>query len=135
MMPLLETEYIIAQWDDDSSTLEYEWKKFAPSKHYRDALEKILKFTKEKNGSKILADLRKMGTVFINDQKWTEEDWLPRMVTAGVKYFSLVLPMDVISKMAFDEMIESVKVENFELFITDSPEKAKEWLRQVQGTR
>lgn len=128
-----EAPYITIHWDEAIKSVDMEWKKFVSGDNFRNALDKGLALLVEKKTTKWLADLRDLGVVTEEDQKWSNEDWFPRAIQGGVKHMAIVIPKKTISKMAVDKIMEKVEGLDLTTHYFSSIEEAKEWLGSIAG--
>ncbi len=128
-MIYLDKPYLTIHWDENVKCPILEWKTFARSSEFRDALETGLKLVKEKRARRWLADMRNMGTVSVADQTWSNEDWFPRALAAGINRMALVVPKSTLAKMSVDTIMSKVEGANLETAYFDNIEEAKQWLR------
>jgi hypothetical protein len=106
-----------------------EWKSYALGDQFRTGLEKGLELVKKQAARKWLADMRRMGVVSAANQKWSNEDWFPRALTAGINRMALVVPTSTLSQMSVDAIMSKVEGTNLETAYFDNVEEAKGWLQ------
>lgn len=113
----------------DNVYIHTEWLGFSSSAAFREIFEKILSLVKEKQVSKVLFEGSKSKLASPDDQKWLIEDWTPRAVVAGYKYYSVVLPKDVFGQFSSKIVIQQTDSQN-PIFsaTTDNVEEAIAWL-------
>ena len=75
------------------------WKAFANSAELRSTLEMGITATRENRATRWLVDGLNMRVVPLDDQKWIAEDWVPRVMAAGVKFTAFVLPRSELAKL------------------------------------
>lgn len=120
--------FITIHWDEEINAVMMEWTKFAVSAHFRRALNDGLDLLIEKGSQRWLADLRGLGPVGPADQKWSNEDWFPRAIAAGVTRMALVAPKTTLSRMSVDTIMERVGEVNLATHYFDSVADARQWL-------
>ena len=128
-MIYFDEPYLAIHWDATTRCVVMEWKRFARSKDFRLGLEKGLELVKKKATGKWLADMRNMGVLSQADQNWSNEDWFPRALAAGINRMALIVPSSTLSKMAVDAIMSKVEGTDLETAYFDDVEKAKKWLR------
>jgi hypothetical protein len=122
--------FITIHWDEEINAVVMEWTKFAVSALFRRALNDGLDLLIEKGSHRWLADLRGLGPVGPEDQKWSNEDWFPRAIAGGVTRMALVAPNSTLSKMSVDTIMERVGEVNLARHYFDSVEDARLWLAE-----
>ena len=121
-------------WNTDLLCVEIAGKRYADSAQYRAMLERALQLLKDRRAKKLLADTATMGvTMSAEDMVWTEMDWFPRCLKAGLKYFAMVMPKALGAHMTVDKFSQKFDPDSsgfLRRFFTDVTE-AKEWLRKA----
>ena len=125
-----EYPFITIHWDEEISTVIMEWTKFAISARFRRALNEGLDLLIEKGSHRWLADLRGLGPVGPEDQKWSNEDWFPRGIAGGITCMALVVPISILSRMSVDAIMQKVDQANLAVHYFDSVEEARQWLAE-----
>lgn len=137
MIETLETyPFAAIHWDGWSETLWMEWKGFACDEPFQTALDRGLSELSARKGRRWLADLRRLGVLSPEDQKWAGEDWYPRAVQAGLRSMAIVMPKRAIAKMAVSG---GLRADPLQAFFAASPltvqyfseiEAARQWLKE-----
>jgi len=105
------------------------WNGFVSDNDYKEGLNKMIDFYKEKKVNKWIANLAKMEAISPEMQDWANNDWFPRALQAGVKYMAVVVSEDVFNQLAVDIIMTKVA----DLLTThyfSSVDEAKEWIKQ-----
>lgn len=104
---LYSKKFIEIRLDKAHSSIEFEWKEPTTIKKTRDLLEKIYKFLTEYECNKINNIMLNMGVLPEELVNYINNDWMPKMIQAGLKYVALVVPKSA----AADYSVEQVKEE------------------------
>jgi len=117
-------------WDAKTKCVVLESSPRVSGQELRNTLEKTLQLVAEKKSLKILAILVTLEKLEPEDLLWTETDWFPRAMKAGVKYISLAMPKSLTAHMSMDKLAETLdpKQKGYERRFFDSEEAAREWL-------
>lgn len=91
-MVYFNESYLTIHWDELYQCVWMEWKAFAKGENFRTGLNKGLELVIQKKTSRWLADTRNLKVVAQDDQRWTNEDWFPRALAAGVRSMAIVTP-------------------------------------------
>jgi hypothetical protein len=121
--------FLTIHWDEAHKCVVMEWKAFAKSAEFRRGLDKGLELLTNKKAARWLADMRKMGTIGVEDQKWSNEDWFPRAVRGGIRYMALVMPASALASMGVKNIMNTIGNIPIETQYFDSPDKARDWLK------
>ena len=131
-MIYFDRPYLTIRWDQATRSVIMEWKMFVDGDGFRDGLNTGLELLVEKRASRWLADLRKLEVVTADDQKWSNEDWFPRAISAGIKAMAIVVPKSTIAAMSVDAIMKKAELQNRTLVTHyfDNVFDAREWLRE-----
>jgi hypothetical protein len=125
---LIDTDYVTLWHDPVKKIVHHQFHKYIYGQQFRNVLEKGLEVFKEKGVQKWLSDDRNNSALPTEDGDWAQNNWVPRMIAAGWKYWAIVLPEKVIGQMNMQHFIE----ENTKLGVTvqvfSDPDKARTWL-------
>lgn len=121
-------DFLNIQWDDSIKSVIMTWKKFAKGEDFRMGLNEGVNLVNLKGGSNWLADLRDLGTVIKEDQEWSNNDWYPRAIAAGVRFMAIIMPKSFISALSVKNILTKVEDIKVETQYFGSLEDAKLWL-------
>jgi|SRR5690606_11192757 len=106
------------------------WNGFSSSGEFYEANESVLRLLKENNARKIVADLRNMKIIKLEDQQWLYKDWLPRAIRAGLEYVAIVESEDFFNRLSVDNVSQQINGQlNIKYFNTYS--WARNWIRKA----
>jgi hypothetical protein len=131
-MIYLNERYLTILWDAEIGAVRMEWKEFVDADAFRAGLNAGLALLGQKKTGKWLADLRRLGPVTLEDQKWSNEDWFPRALAAGLRCMALVSPRKVVAQMSVRTIMSKVLDRNLTTAHFDDLEQARQWLRMAR---
>ena len=125
------TEIYNIYFDKDINAVVMEWDGYATSKQFKQGTELMLNILIKNNCSKVLADIKAMKIIAMEDQQWLTEEFLPRATKFGFKSIAIVKPDYYFNKVAVETI--SYKVDKGKLTINffDNTDEAKEWLSKI----
>lgn len=83
----------------------------------------------ENNGvNKWLSDNTKVTVTTPETSEWIQNEWLPRAIRAGWKYYALVESESKLGKMHIQQFIDSFLEVGITVNLFSDPEEAKKWL-------
>lgn len=129
----LDESYLTITYDADTASVIMQWKSFATSEEFRHGLNQGLQLIKEKNASNWLADLRKMEAIDPEDEQWSNEDWFPRALQAGISRMAIVPSEDIFNSIAVENIMNAVTGTDLVTHYFKTPEEAKGWLKEQQA--
>src|ERR1700674_282430 len=86
----LDEPYLSIRWRAVQQILYAEWKGFATSEEFRDALLTGLRAIRERHVLGYVSDGRKAKVFLPKDEQWAREVWLPQAVAAGLRRMAMV---------------------------------------------
>lgn len=122
--------FLTIYWDNSIACVIMEWKKFVAGNDFRTGLDTGLQLIIDKRSTKWLADLRNLGVVAQEDQEWSNNNWFPRALIAGITHMAIVQPANIISKWSVDRILEKVANTNLTIHYFDDLDKARQWLNE-----
>lgn len=131
-MIYLNERYLTVVWDAEIGAVRLEWKEFIDGELYRAGLNAGLALLEEKKTSRWLADLRRLGPVTLEDQRWTNEDWFPRAIGRGLRSMAVVSPRKVVAQMSVRTVMSKVMDRSFTTAYFDDVEPARQWLASAK---
>lgn len=121
--------FLSVHWDNVHKIVVMEWKSFVSGDLFREGLNTGLNLVIEKRTHRWLADLRKIGVVSQEDQKWSNEDWFPRAIQGGIQRMALLIPESALAKMSVNTIMSKVGDTLVSRYFS-SPEEARAWLAE-----
>lgn len=122
-----ETNYTI-EWDSDIGAVVHTWTGYTSGEAFREGCNALLDAIEAKGASKLVVNTSNVQAHDEEDKEWLEEEWIPKMVDAGILYNAQVHSDSVISKMEMEGLNENMADAPYEPFVTDSMDEAREWV-------
>ena len=116
------------RWDEPSRTVFVEWDGWANTAEFRGLLDAEVKALSEHGGSKLLADCRRQRVLNPADQDRANEEWVPRILEAGLKRFAVVLPESDMAATHLRDRLAKVPKTAMQIDYFTTVEEAREWL-------
>jgi len=126
-----EKSYIQIVYNEEIKVVEMHWKTFTTSAELKEGLNTGIKCIEEMQAHKWIGNVCKLGVIGEDDQKWSNEDWFPRALKAGITRMAVIVSDDIFNQMSVDEIMQRVPQINFESQYFSSVEEAREWLKTV----
>jgi SpoIIAA-like len=125
------TEIYNIYFDEEINSVVMEWNGYATSKQFKQGTELMLNMLIKNNCSKVLADIKDMKIIAMEDQQWLNEEFLPRATTFGFKAIAIVKPNYYFNKVAVETISYKVDKEKLTINFFDNSEEAREWLSKI----
>ncbi|HLM73572.1 MAG TPA: STAS/SEC14 domain-containing protein [Polyangiaceae bacterium] len=116
-------------WDDTAGAVCVTWKQFAEGEEFRAVVNAAIDLLVQRKATRWLADLRHLGAVTQEDQRWSAESWFPRATAEGMKYLALVSPRKIVAQMAVKTFMNKVNGRDLLIGNFEDIEVARSWLR------
>ena len=118
-------------FDKEINSVVMEWDGYATSNHFKEGTELMLNTLIQNNSFKVLADIKDMILIGMEDQQWLDTHFLPRAINFGFKAIAIIKPDNYFNKVAVESI--SYKVDKDKLLINffDNVSEAKEWLKKM----
>ncbi|WP_338767985.1 STAS/SEC14 domain-containing protein [Bernardetia sp. ABR2-2B] len=131
-MPLFEEKHLTIHHDEDVNCIHMQWTGFATSAKYKHGMNTGLEKVQEKGVTRWLANMAEMGAITPDDQKWTNENWFPRLLEAGIRTAAVVMSKDVFNQLAVKKIGEDMTDNSYTMHFFDDLEEAKKWLKEYE---
>jgi hypothetical protein len=128
---VLDNETARLCYDPRHKIVQHEFRSFVHGRALRDVLEKGLEIFKARGAYKWLSDDRGNGPVTTADGEWALNDWAPRVIAAGWKYWGVVLPQKVLGQMNMRRWIETYSKLGVLAQVFEDPDAARTWLKAL----
>jgi len=108
-----------------------EWDGYATSSQFKEGTELMLNTLIQTNSFKVLADIKDMILIGMEDQQWLHDHFLPRAIKFGFKAIAIIKPDSYFNKVAVDSISYKVDKDKLSINFFDNVEEAKEWLGKM----
>jgi len=119
-------------FDAGLETVIMEWNGYATTNQFREGTELMLNTLIHHKCSKVLADIRHMTLIGMDDQQWMERDFLPRAIKFGFKRIAIITPNSYFNKVAVENISYKIDKEKLNIHFFESLEDGKTWLKAGQ---
>jgi hypothetical protein len=125
---IVDTEYATLWYYPENKIVHHKFHKYIYGEEFRQILEKGLEIFKQHHAQKWLSDDRNNSALTPEDSEWGINNWSPRVVGAGWKYWAIVMPDKVVGQMNMQRFIEIYAKQGVTVQIFDDPDEALTWL-------
>ncbi|HEU5165290.1 MAG TPA: STAS/SEC14 domain-containing protein [Chitinophagaceae bacterium] len=126
-----KTEIYNIYFDNHINAVVMEWDGYATSKQFKQGTELMLNMLIQNNCSKVLADIKDMKIIAMEDQQWLNEEFLPRATSFGFKSIAIVKPDFYFNKVAVETISYKADKDKLTINFFDNTDEAKEWLSKI----
>lgn len=125
---IVENEFITLQYLPDKKTIYHVVHKPIADTLFKEALDKGTVALAANKACKWLSDDRLNGPLTREQQDWAFNDWNPRTIKVGWKYWALVVPQAVVDAGTLMPVIESLFGMGLRVAVFSSLREATDWL-------
>jgi hypothetical protein len=134
----MSAQQAIVTIDDESASLKFhpqykivhhELRAFIHGARLRTVLDKGLELFQQHGATKWLSDDRGNGPLTEADTDWCLNDWAPRVLKAGWKFWAVVMPTKVIGQMNMKRWIATYAEQGVTARAFSDPDEAFQWLK------
>ena len=129
VLQLRKDDHVTVQADPVSGSIAMTWQGFAPSHAYRGILDDALSNVCLHKLCFWFSDFRGMNAILRQDERWTVEEWFPRVVGSGLQRMAIVMSDDFFNRMAVERiMAEVLPSLPFAVSYFEGPAQARAWM-------
>ena len=126
------TEIYNIYFDQEINAVVMEWNGYATSKQFKEGTELMLNTLIKNNCSKVLADIKDMKIIAMEDQQWLNEEFLPRATKFGFKAIAIIRPDYYFNKVAVETISYKADKDKLTINFFDNIDDAKAWLGKME---
>lgn len=126
-----DTDAMRISYDEELQLGVGEWKGFVSSNDIKEVALRSLEFVNEHGITRWLADRRKKKAIRQQDQQWTVEVFIPKLLESPLRRMATIVSEDIFNQMAIEQMLtRSGGLGGIVLRDFDREEGAMEWLKR-----
>lgn len=125
---VLANEYATLVYHPDQKIVHHTFHKPISGDEFRQVLNTGAELLDKYGAAKWLSDDRANSALSEEDTEWSKTHWFPRAMSAGWKFWAIVVPEDVMGKMNMKEFVDSYYEQGLRIMVFTEPEKALRWL-------
>jgi hypothetical protein len=129
---LIENEAAALWYHPKKKIVHHELRRFVHGDEFRQILEQGLAAFRTYGACKWLSDDRGNGPLKPSDGEWAQNDWAPRVISAGWKYWAVVWPEKVVAQMNMKRWMADYAARGVTVASFKEPVEAMRWL-ELQG--
>jgi hypothetical protein len=130
IITIFDNEYILMSYNTDTKIIQHHYYPQLNGKFLRAGLDRGVELMQEYGANKWLSDNRETDAHSPEDTEWINNDWLPRAIGAGWKYWALVVPEAIVAQMNMTEFVEAFYNQGVWVMVFTNPKEAMAWLEK-----
>jgi hypothetical protein len=132
---IIDNEFVTLWYHTDGRIVHHRLNKPVQGSPFREMLLRGTEFVENNGAVKWLSDDRNNEAFHPDDSQWAINEWTPRIVKAGWRYWAIVLPTKALGQITLKRFINMYADLGVQVRIFDDPEDALRWLRQPDQSR
>lgn len=128
---VLDNKHVTLFYHEDKRMVHHVYKPTIGGEHLKEALNTGIELLQKHGANKWLSDNRAIQAHTEEEGQWVNNDWLPRAIDAGWKYWALVVPDNIMARFNMGEFIEIFHNMGVRVMVFTQPEDAMLWLEKV----
>lgn len=129
-MKVFENSNIVIEIDEHLQCVIQNWRGFASSEKYREAIHQTVDLFRTRKLNKILSNTKNFGIVKREDTDWTNSYAMPLLIDSGLRYAAFIAPENVLPQMSIENFRRGspgvVEIKYFE-----EVKDAKQWMEEI----
>lgn len=117
-------------FDNSDNCVVMDWDGYATSAQFQEGSKVMLSLVKANKSRMVLADLKDMVLISMEDQHWVVNSFLPKLIDAGVKRLAIVNPHYYYGKVAIESLTIKANEASLECKVFHNLEAAKTWMKE-----
>ena len=130
-MTVLDNEFVTMWYYPEDKIVHHQFHQFMYGQLFRDALMTGADLFEKNSANKWLSDDRANNALPEEDAEWGRQNWVPRIMKAGWKYWALVMPDKVLGQMNMQRFVKEFSKHGVTVKVFADPDEALKWLKSV----
>ena len=130
-MIVYKDRWLTLRWDEPIQAAWAQGSAYAEGAELRAGYDAILALCRSKRNRRYIGDARDLAPISQADQRWINEEFMPRLLAAGVRYMAIVIPKASVARLSVRQVLSKVNEINLVTAYFDEIEAARDWLRTV----
>ncbi len=127
-LTIIDNEYASLVYYPELKIVHHVWHKPISGERFREVLNKGAELFAQNHASKWLSDDRANSALPEEDGEWGMNDWFPRVMQAGWKFWALVVPEDIMGRMNMKQFVDHYFEQGLRIMVFTDPAEAMKWL-------
>lgn len=122
---------LTVQWLPERACLVNTWSGFLQGDAYRERMDRVVDLLGSVSATCAIADVQALRPLITADQDWTNRDWVPRIVGAGLRAMAVVQPANVFSQFAIANVVSRLEPHPLQVSQVAQMADALRWLEAL----
>lgn len=118
-------------FDSNDNCVIMDWDGYSTSVQFQEGTELMLSLVKSNQSRMVLADMKDMVLISMEDQHWVVNSFLPKLSEAGVEKVAIVNPHYYYGKVAIESLTIKANEASLQCKVFHNLETAKSWMKEA----
>ncbi|MGE6355997.1 hypothetical protein ACQKCJ_19180 [Flavobacterium sp. NPDC079362] len=128
-----QTPSYIIYFQENINAVVMEWKGYSTSREFRSGTELMLNLLLKHNTFKVLANIKEMVLIGLEDQEWLDTEFLPRATEFGFHVLAIVTPDHYFNKVAVESISQKADKNKLAIKTFENLTDAAHWLSLIDN--
>ena len=130
-MIVYEDRWLTLRWDESLQAVWAQGSAYAEGPELRAGYDAILALCRSKKNRRYIGDARNLAPISQSDQRWINEEFMPQLIAAGVRFMAVVIPKASVARLSVRQVLSKVHDVHLVTAYFDGMEAARDWLQTV----
>lgn len=131
-LTIIDNEHVVLYFHEEDKIVHHIYQPTIHGKYVREELNAGIELLKKYGASKWLSDNHLFNDLPKEDNRWINEDWLPRAIDAGWKSWALVVPESDLGRMNMTQFVNQFADMGVLVRVFTNADDAMTWLIDVE---
>ena len=127
---IVDNEFAILVYYPDQGMIHHTIRKPVAGDVFRSVMTEGADALEEHKAIKWLSDDRRNSMLPPDDMDWASANWRPRVISAGWKFWALVVPEEMLARFTMQRAVNTAFEEGLRIQAFSKLDEAKTWLEQ-----
>lgn len=127
---IADEQHYTIELDEEVDAIVHTWDEFVAGEEFREGSNALLDVIRQQDKSKLMVDTSGIQAHDDEDKAWLEEEWMPRIIDAGIEYDVVVAGDSVVSEMEMEEFVDQTDHLPLTFVMAGNKDEAREWLAE-----
>lgn len=115
-------------FDAETPCIVMHWRGYATKAQFRAGNERVLEAIRTHRSDRLLGDIVDFVLIGAEDQRWLNDNWIPRAIEAGLRRVALVQPSFYFNRVAVESVMEKLDPAKLDVGYFSELAAARSWL-------
>jgi len=125
-----DTQNYTIEVDEEIDAVVFTWNQFVTGQEFREGSNHLLEVIRREDKRKSIVDTSGIKAHDEADKEWLQEEWMPKVIDAGIEYTVSVTGDSVIAEMEMEQFVDQTADLPFTYVLAGDMGEAREWIAE-----